>query len=71
MTKLIVSSVAAVGVAAASYFINAKQQSERRAAIVSLEGELKDVLNTDAYKAATYSEKLSILDAHNEKLKYI
>ena len=71
MTQLIVSGVAAVSVAAITYFINAKQQSERRTAIVALEGELKQVLDSDAFKSATYPEKLSILDAHHEKLKYI
>ena len=71
MTQLIVSGVAAVGVAAITYFTNAKRQSERRTAIVALEGELKQVLDSDAYKSATYTEKLSILEAHNEKLKYI
>ena len=36
MTQLIVSGVAAVSVAAITYFINAEQQSDRRTAIVAL-----------------------------------
>ena len=71
MTQLIVSGVAVVGVSAITYFTNAKQQRERRTAIAAIEGELKQVLDSDAFKSATYTEKLSILDALHEKLKYI
>lgn len=71
MTQLVVSGVAAVSVAAITYFINAKQQRERRTAIVALEGELKQVLDSDAFKSATYTEKFSILEAIHERLKCI
>lgn len=69
--KLAVNAAVLVGLSLVTAIYVHKREADRRQAIVSLRGELKEVIESESYKAASFIEKDNILGAYKAQLKKI